>query len=96
MKNIIIIFQVKEVMCFLIEYDMRFITVTFLFLLTICSPLAIMSTDYTDFLDMRETPPEGSQYWVAPFVTDFFKSNLDLIDKSCIEYLKENTFMDFD
>lgn len=76
--------------------DMRFITVTFLFLLTICSPLTIMSTDYTDCLDMRETPPDGSQYWVAPFVTDFFKSNLDLIDKSCIDYLKENTFMDFE
>lgn len=53
--------------------DMRFITVTFLFLLTICSPLTIMSTDYTDCLDMRETPPDGSQYWVAPFVTDFLR-----------------------
>lgn len=76
--------------------DMRFITVTFLFLLTICSPLTIMSTDYTDCLDMRETPPDSSKYWVAPFVTDFFKSNLDLIDINCIEYLKENTFMDFE
>ena len=75
--------------------DMRFITVTFLFLLTICSPLTIMSTDYTDCLEMRVTPPDGSEYWIAPFVKEYFKKNLDLIDESCIEYLKENTFMDF-
>ena len=41
--------------------DMHFITITFLFLLTLCSPLSIMSTDYVDSLDCNTTPPEGSQ-----------------------------------
>lgn len=76
--------------------DLRFITITFLFLLALCSPLSIMSTDYVDCLDCNTTPPEGSQYWVAPFVADFFRDNVDLIDKSCIDYLRENTQMQFD
>lgn len=75
--------------------DMKYITVTFLFLLTLCSPLSIMSTDYIDFLDCGENPPEGSQYWVAPFVEQFFSKNSDSIDENCYRYLKENTDMQF-
>ena len=55
-----------------------------------------MSTDYVDCLDCNMTPPEGSQYWVAPFVATFFKDNLTLINKNCIDYLRENTPMIFD
>lgn len=76
--------------------DMRFITITFLFLLALCSPLSIMSTDYVDCLDCNMTPPEDSQYWVAPFICAFFESNLDLIDKNCLDYLQEKTQMVFD
>lgn len=76
--------------------DMRSITVTFLFLLTLCSPLSIMSTDHMDCLDCDMTPPDGSQYWVAPFISEFFKSNLDLIDESCMKYLQDNTLMEFE
>lgn len=76
--------------------DMRSITITFLFLLTLCAPLSIMSTDYADYLDCNMTPPDGSQYWVAPFVTAFFKRNLDLIDESCLKYLQDNTLMEFE
>lgn len=76
--------------------DMCFITISFIFLLTLCSPLSIMSTDYVDYLDCHMTPPENSEYWVAPFVTTFFKSNIDLIDESCMEYLKDSTLMEFE
>lgn len=44
-----------------INEDLRFITITFLFLIILCSPLYIMSTDYIDFLEMGQTPPDGSQ-----------------------------------
>ena len=60
----------------------------------LCAPLYIMSTDYIDHLEFGLTPPDGSQYWVAPFVAEYIKSNIDLIDKSCYEYLKENTCME--
>lgn len=72
----------------------RYITTTFLFLLVLCSPQYIMSTDYIDHLDFEQTSPECSQYWVAPFVVEFFKNNLEMIDKNCYEYLKENTSME--
>lgn len=73
-----------------------YITVTFVFLLILCSPLLVMSTDYIDYLDFGETPPEDSQYWVAPFVEKFIKNNIKMIDKNCYEYLKENTCMHFE
>lgn len=80
----------------LLQKDMRSVTITFLFLLTLCSPHSIMSTDYVDYLEYNSDPPEKSQYWVAPFITDFFKRNIDLIDESCIKYLHDNTLMEFD
>ena len=79
-----------------LQKDMRFITITFLFLLPLCSPLSIMSTDYVDCLDCNIAPPDGSQYWVAPFICAFFEKNLNLIDKNCLKYLQENTQMVFD
>lgn len=73
--------------------DMRFITITFLFLLTLSSPLSIMSTDYIDSLDCGLMPAEGSEYWVAPFVENYIKENISFIDESCLNYLRENTSM---
>ena len=72
----------------------RYITTTFLFLLILCSPQYIMSTDYIDYLEVGQTPPDGSQYWVAPFVVNFLKNNVEMIDKNCYEYLKDNTCME--
>ena len=71
----------------------RYITTTFLFLLSLCSPHYIMSTDYIDHLEFGQTPPDGSQYWVAPFVAKYLKTNIEMIDKNGYEYLKENTYM---
>lgn len=76
--------------------DMRFVTISFMFLLALCSPISIMSTDYIDYLDCNAIPPEESQYWVAPFVAEFFKNNIDLIDMSCIVFLEEHTLMQFE
>lgn len=70
-----------------------FITVSFLFLVVLINPLLIMSYDYTDYLDCGDTPPEGSQYWVAPFVSDFLGKHKNVLDKNCDNYLKEKTGM---
>ena len=74
--------------------DAKYITVVFLLLLILCSPLSVMSEDYIDFLECNETPPEGSQYWVAPFIQKFIRENLSMIDKNCIEYLKAHSNME--
>lgn len=73
----------------------KYITVVFIFLLTLCSPHLIMADDYIDYLDFGETPPKDSQYWVAPFVEQFLKDNITLIDKNCLDYLKDYTVMQF-
>lgn len=73
----------------------KYITVVFIFLLTLCSPHLIMADDYIDYLDFGETPPKDSQYWVAPFVERFVKDNITLIDKSCFDYLKDYSAMQF-
>ncbi len=77
----------------MLENNARYMTIVFLFLMIICSPLSVMSVDYIDYLDCNETPPENSQYWVAPFVEHFVKDNISLIDSNCLEYLRENTTM---
>lgn len=70
-----------------------FITETFLFLAVLINPLLIMSYDYTDSLDFGDTPPEGSQYWVAPFVSEFLNKHKNVLDENCDSYLREKTEM---
>ena len=78
-----------------LEEKVRYMTVVFLLLQIFCSPLSVMSEDYIDYLDFIERPPDGSQYWVAPFVEQFVKENISLIDANCLDYLRENTLMQF-
>lgn len=79
-----------------IENNIRYITVSFLFLLVLCSPGYIMSTDYVECLDMGTPPPDYSELWVAPFVKSFLKDNLKIIDDNCYNYIRENSSMLFD
>ena len=65
----------------------NYMTVVFILLLILCSPLSIMAEDYVDCLDVNAVPPENSQYWIAPFVESFMKKNIALIDKNCFDYL---------
>lgn len=78
-----------------LEKKVRYMTVVFLLLLVFCSPVSVMSEDYIDYLDFNEIPPENSQYWVASFVDQFIKENISLIDANCLDYLRENTMMQF-
>lgn len=71
----------------------RYMTMVFIVLLFLCSPVSVMGEDYINYFDCDETPPENSQYWVAPFVEHFVKDNISLIDSNCLEYLRENTVM---
>lgn len=73
--------------------DVKYLTMSFVFLATLCSPGFIMSYDYIEYLECNEEPPEGSQYFVAPFIMDFIKENIELIGDECYEYFKMNTCM---
>lgn len=73
------------------------ITLTFVLLTAICLPNYIMSSDYIDYLEAGQNPLDGSQYFVAPFVEQYLKKHLTLIDPGggCYRYLQENTSMKF-
>ena len=73
--------------------DLKYITISVLFLITLCFPAYIMSTDYIDYVELNEIPPYESQYWVAPFIQEFIKNNISLISDDCYDYLKNNTCM---
>lgn len=74
--------------------DLKYITMSFLFILSIIKNICIMSTDYIDALDFGDKPVKGSQYWVATFVSDFINKNGKLLDDNCKEYLREITGME--
>lgn len=71
----------------------NYISVTFIFLLILISPICIMSDDYTSYLENDCTAPKGTQYLVAPFVEQFVKENKDFLGKASIEYLRTITNM---
>jgi hypothetical protein len=37
-----------------------------------CKDRYLSSSDYVDYLDSNLTPPENSQYWVAPYIQEVF------------------------
>ncbi|MCL2588529.1 MAG: hypothetical protein FWD84_03875 [Oscillospiraceae bacterium] len=72
---------------------LNYITTIFVFLSALCKPLSIMSHDYVDYLDCGETPPIESEYWVPPFIIEFFQTKAHYLDESCMKYLQDETNM---
>jgi len=52
-------------------------------------PEYLMASDYTDFLDIGETPPKGSQYWIAPFAQEAFDRYIKPRKELC-EFIKSS------
>ena len=82
-----------EKLCNNFQESLDYITVTFLFLSSLCNPLSIMSSDYIDAFDFGETTPENSSYWVAPFVQDYFQQKIKFLDQNGLKYLQDKTGM---
>lgn len=70
-----------------------YITMSFLMVLVLIRPSLIMAEDYIDYLDCGDTPPAGSQYWVAPFVAEFIGRHKGILDEKLVEYLRKITGM---
>lgn len=75
-------------------YMLNYILITFVFLLVLLSPVSIMASDYLDALDLSMTPEENSQYWVAPFVSEFIEKHKELLGETAFEYLRTVTQME--
>ncbi|EGT3605883.1 hypothetical protein GZ981_000929 [Clostridium perfringens] len=77
-----------------IIYEINYITSTFIFLLILIREDYIMSTDYVDSLEIGLNPQEGSQYWVAPFITEYINKKMILISDEWKKYLKSKVSME--
>lgn len=53
----------------------------------------MMSSDYVDYLEIGSTPPEGSQYLVAPFIQEMFDAAIKTNRPDIAKLIKETTAM---
>ena len=51
------------------------------------------SSDYVDYLECGDNPPEDSQYWVAPFIQEIFNNYISTFRPDIANYLKGNLSM---
>lgn len=77
-----------------IKYEIDYITSIFLFLLILIRGDYIASTDYIDSLEIGIEPEDGSQYWVAPFISEYINTKMLLVSEEWGEYLRDKSFMD--
>lgn len=63
--------------------------VIFVSLIILIKSPYIQSCDYIGSLDIGETPPEGSQYWVAPIIQNFIDTDIVRISLDLKNFLKE-------
>lgn len=73
---------------------LNYILVTFVLLLVLVSPYSIMASDYFDALECSMMPEEDSQYWVAPFISEFIEKHKNLLGENTLEYLRTATSME--
>jgi hypothetical protein len=52
------------------------------------------SSDYIDCLDLNQEPGENSQYWVAPFIQDFFNKYIKTRRPDIANQMTNDTYMD--
>ncbi len=69
---------------------LEFIAAFFMILLIFIDPIMIGSTDYLDYLDCDLTPPDDSQYQIAPFVQDFIDEYINKLNPELKVFLKYN------
>lgn len=65
----------------------------FTILLSLIKPLTIMSSDYSDYVEMEMPPPENGQYWVVPFVDEFLDKHSSKVGDESYGYFKSLTLM---
>jgi len=67
----------------------------FLIILALQFPYCLSSSDYEDYSDMGAKPQLGCQYWIAPYIEEFFKKYEEHIDKNLKAFLKKESCLDF-
>jgi hypothetical protein len=76
-----------------LAHDIRDIFILHFMWLFTSKEYYMMSSDYVDSLDCGITPNEGTQYYVAPFIQDFFNDVTKKYRPDLAEELKNTTSM---
>jgi hypothetical protein len=63
--------------------------------ISILKPYYASSSDYMDHLELDLSPPDGSQYWVAPFMQKEF-DRLHRSNKKLAELILASSYMEFE
>lgn len=56
----------------------------------------MMSSDYTDHMEIGMKPPENCQYWISPFIKDFFDNRLKKTHSFVFKQLKKDSYMEIE
>jgi len=78
----------KEIINQLIS-TIRDVMVIFISLLILIDPAYIQSWNYIHYLNIGETPPEGSQYWIAPIIQNFIDTDIVRVSSCLKQFLKD-------
>lgn len=54
----------------------------------------MMSDDHIDYLEMNQTPPENSQYWVRTYIQEIFNDTIKPYREDLANELKNSTCME--
>jgi mRNA-degrading endonuclease HigB of HigAB toxin-antitoxin module len=79
-----------------LEIDIQNIFIKHFILLFTIKDNYMMSSDYIDYLDMGEQPPENSQYWVATFIQKIFDDVIKKNRPDLVDVFKNSTAMELE
>ncbi len=74
--------------------DVRIIYISYFIWLFTTKEEYMMASDYVDYLDMGEEPPENAQYWVSPFIQEIFNDVIRKYQPDLSSELKKGINMD--
>ena len=78
----------------LINSDLKSIFVLhFVYEFSVCSHY-MMSSDYSDHMDVGQTPPINCEYWVAPYIQDVFDKYVKKVNPRLSEEFRNHTSME--
>lgn len=77
-----------------VDKNLKYLSVYFLSLLLIIDSTMVMSTDYIDHMEMGMTPPEGSQYNIAPSIQEFINQYLKSYDNDLVNFIRQSSIME--
>lgn len=79
----------KDIIAQLIS-TIRDVMVVFISLIILIKSSYIHSSDYMDWLNVGEIPPEGSQYWISYGIQNFIDTDIVRVSSDLKNFLKEN------